>query len=49
MSNEGRVSTERRGHVLLIGLDRAAKRNAVDYALFSGEVDAVLEQACWKQ
>lgn len=35
MSNEGQVTTERRGHVLLIGLDRAAKRNAVDYALFS--------------
>ncbi len=30
----GRVSTERRGHVLLIGLDRAAKRNAFDVPLF---------------
>jgi enoyl-CoA hydratase len=30
----GRVSLERRGHVLLIGLDRAAKRNAFDLALW---------------
>ncbi len=30
----GRVSRERRGHVLLIGLDRAAKRNAFDLALW---------------
>jgi enoyl-CoA hydratase/carnithine racemase len=35
MSNEGQVTTERRGQVLLIGLDRAAKRNAVDFSLFS--------------
>ena len=30
----GRVSRERRGHVLLIGLDRAAKRNAFDLELW---------------
>ena len=42
----GRVSRERRGHVLLIGLDRAAKRNAFDLALWDdlcrayGELDA---------
>ncbi len=30
----GRVSRERRGHVLLIGLDRAAKRNAFDLPLW---------------
>lgn len=29
-SNTGRVSREKRGHVMLIGLDRAAKRNAFD-------------------
>jgi len=33
-TNEGRVSVERRGHVLMIGLDRAAKRNAFDLAMF---------------
>jgi enoyl-CoA hydratase/carnithine racemase len=31
----GRVSRERRGHVLLLGLDRAAKRNAFDLALWN--------------
>jgi len=36
MSQEGRISTEQRGHVLLIGLDRAAKRNAFDRAMLSG-------------
>jgi enoyl-CoA hydratase/carnithine racemase len=52
MSNEGRVTTEQRGHVLLIGLDRAAKRNAVDYALFSalgqayGEVERSDDLRC---
>lgn len=30
----GRVSRERRGHVLLLGLDRAAKRNAFDLSLW---------------
>ena len=33
MSDEGKVTTERREHVLLIGLDRAAKRNAFDLPL----------------
>ena len=32
----GAVRTERRGHVLLIGLDRAAKRNAFDLPLYHG-------------
>jgi enoyl-CoA hydratase/carnithine racemase len=31
----GRTAVERRGHVLLIGLDRAAKRNAFDLALWN--------------
>src|SRR5256884_3362255 len=35
MNLEGRVTTERHGHVLLIGLDRAAKRNAFDRAMLS--------------
>jgi enoyl-CoA hydratase/carnithine racemase len=30
----GNVSRERRGHVLLVGLDRAAKRNAFDLAMW---------------
>ena len=30
MNQEGRITTERQGHVLLIGLDRVAKRNAFD-------------------
>jgi enoyl-CoA hydratase/carnithine racemase len=33
MNQEGRISTERQGHVLLIGLDRVAKRNAFDKAM----------------
>jgi enoyl-CoA hydratase/carnithine racemase len=33
MTTEGRVTTERHGHVLLIGLDRVAKRNAFDKAM----------------
>jgi enoyl-CoA hydratase len=32
----GRISLERRGHVLMIGLDRAAKRNAFDLPLWDG-------------
>jgi enoyl-CoA hydratase len=32
----GNISLERRGHVLLIGLDRAAKRNAFDLPLWDG-------------
>src|SRR6476619_2743083 len=31
----GTVSRERRGHVLLMGLDRAAKRNAFDLPLWN--------------
>jgi enoyl-CoA hydratase len=31
----GRIQLERRGHVLLIGLDRAAKRNAFDLPLWN--------------
>jgi enoyl-CoA hydratase/carnithine racemase len=34
MGDEGRVTTERRGPVLLMGLDRVAKRNAFDVAMF---------------
>src|SRR5260221_322906 len=33
MNQEGRVTTERQGHVLLIGLDRVAQRNAFDMAM----------------
>jgi enoyl-CoA hydratase/carnithine racemase len=32
----GKVAVEKRGHVLLIGLDRTAKRNAFDLALWDG-------------
>ena len=35
MTSEGRVTTEKRDHVMLIGLDRAAKRNAFDKAMLS--------------
>ena len=41
----GRIAVERRGHVLLMGFDRAAKRNAFDLALWDslclayGELD----------
>ncbi len=35
MNQEGKVSTEQQGHVLLIGLDRAAKRNAIDRVMLS--------------
>ena len=34
MDNELRIRTEKRGHLLLIGLDRAAKRNAFDPPMF---------------
>src|SRR5262245_23794721 len=34
--SEGRIRIERRGHVLLVGLDRAAKRNAFDLPLWDG-------------
>jgi enoyl-CoA hydratase len=36
MSTEGRISIERRGHLLLMGLDRAAKMNAFDLAMLDG-------------
>ncbi len=35
MNQEGQVSTEQQGHVLLIGLDRVAKRNAFDRAMLN--------------
>jgi enoyl-CoA hydratase/carnithine racemase len=34
-SNEGRVTREKRGHIMLIGLDRPAKRNAFDLPLLN--------------
>lgn len=40
-SGPGRVSREQRGHVFLIGLDRAGKRNAFDSALL-GELSLAL-------
>lgn len=45
MDQEGRVSTERQGHLLLIGLDRVAKRNAFDRAMLQalGQAYAELE------
>jgi enoyl-CoA hydratase len=52
MSDEGRVTRERRGHVLLIGLDHVAKRNAFDLAMFNalglayGELDRDDELRC---
>ena len=35
MNQEGHITTERQGHVLLIGLDRVAKRNAFDRAMLN--------------
>jgi enoyl-CoA hydratase/carnithine racemase len=35
MNQEGRITTERQGHVLLIGLNRVAKRNAFDRAMLN--------------
>jgi len=32
--NEGKATIERRGHVLLIGLDRVPKRNAFDVGMY---------------
>jgi enoyl-CoA hydratase/carnithine racemase len=45
MNQEGRVTIERQGHVLLIGLDRVAKRNAFDKAMLNalGQAYAELE------
>jgi enoyl-CoA hydratase len=44
--SEGKVTTEKRGHVLLVGLDRAAKRNAFDLAMYQslGRAYAELER-----
>jgi enoyl-CoA hydratase len=39
----GTVSLERRGHVLLMGLDRVAKRNAFDLPLWDALCDAYAE------
>lgn len=38
--SEPRILTERRGHVLLIGLNRPEKRNAADFELLSGLAEA---------
>ena len=52
MTTEGRVTTEQHGHVLLIGLDRVAKRNAFDKAMLKalgqayGELDRVDDLRC---
>ncbi|GAY09132.1 enoyl-CoA hydratase-related protein [Pseudonocardia sp. N23] len=42
-STEHRVTTERRGHVLLIRMERPAKRNAVDAAM-TAALDAALNE-----
>jgi enoyl-CoA hydratase/carnithine racemase len=46
MDQEGHVTTERQGHVLLMGLDRVAKHNAFDRAMLNalGLAYAELEQ-----
>lgn len=50
--SEGKVSTEKRGHVLLIGLDRAEKRNAFDLQMYQslalayGQLDRDPELRC---
>ncbi|WP_426623478.1 crotonase/enoyl-CoA hydratase family protein [Leifsonia sp. McL0607] len=38
--SEPRILTERRGHVLLIGLNRPEKRNAADFELLTGLAEA---------
>jgi enoyl-CoA hydratase/carnithine racemase len=40
MAVEGKVTTERHGQVLLIGLDRVAKRNAFDRAMLDALAEA---------
>jgi enoyl-CoA hydratase/carnithine racemase len=40
MTTEGQVTTERHGHVLLIGLDRVPKRNAFDRPMLSALAQA---------
>ncbi len=53
MNQEGRVSTEQQGHVLLIGLDRVARRNAFDRAMLGAlglayaELVTRLIGQCW--
>lgn len=42
-SGEGRVTCEERGHVFLIGLDRAGKRNAFDSHMIQALADALGE------
>ena len=42
-AGSGRVTTERRDHVLLMGLDRAAKRNAFDLEMFASLARAYAE------
>ncbi|MBT8764900.1 crotonase/enoyl-CoA hydratase family protein [Metapseudomonas boanensis] len=42
-SSVGRVSREKRGHIMLIGLDRVAKRNAFDQAMLDDLVLALGE------
>ncbi|WP_044874245.1 crotonase/enoyl-CoA hydratase family protein [Pseudomonas sp. LFM046] len=42
-SSAGRVSREKRGHIMLIGLDRPAKRNAFDFAMLEDLVLALGE------
>ena len=42
-SSAGRVSREKRGHIMLIGLDRATKRNAFDQAMLDDLVLALGE------
>jgi enoyl-CoA hydratase len=50
--SEGNVTVERRGHVLLMGLDRTAKRNAFDLAMYEklalayGELEREAELRC---
>ncbi len=46
MDQEGHVTAERQGHVLLMGLDCVAKRNAIDRAMLNalGRAYAELEE-----
>ena len=50
--SEGKVTVERRGHVLLMGLDRTSKHNAVDLNMFAelakayGELEGDQELRC---
>jgi enoyl-CoA hydratase len=52
VTDDGHITTERRGHVLLIGLDRAEKRNAFDPPMLGalgmayGELDRDDELRC---